>query len=116
MKPIRASYNYIEQVDVNPTNPKHAAYIGMDKAPEKRQLSGFVTEILRLTDNGTNRVQNGIKDGVAQYKDISISQTGVYVVFWIDKGDYFQMSIQSFNDITVLNKEMNNYVNSFYAT
>lgn len=116
MKPIRAMLRYKAIVPCNPENPKHAAFIGMKDAEEDRYREGYVTEILPLTDGFSNRILDGKDEkGYNVYKDVPISKTGVYVVFWMDEVDSYKLSIQDVNDIQSLPQEMNNYVRSFYT-
>lgn len=116
MKPIRATFNYKEEVDVDVENPAHAKYIGMPVAIENRSIDGFVTDVLPLEDSFKDRILDGVNDkGISIYKDAAMQKTGVYVVFWMDMGDHYQMSIQDFNSITVSKQEMKNYVNRFYS-
>ena len=113
MTPIRAIFNYKEEVKYDPENPAHAKYAGMAVAMEERTIGGFITEILTLNDSFKDRVLDGVVNNVSQYKEIPMTKTGVYVVFWMDMETHYQMSVQDFNSMTVSSKEMRNYVSKF---
>lgn len=98
MKPIRATYNYQATVECDYTNPLHEKYIGLDYAIEDRQMSGFITDILKLND-----FVEGDKKNI----------DGVYVIFWADKGEHYKLMVEDFSKFTVSDKEMRNYVAAY---
>ena len=113
MTPIRAIYNYKEEVKYDPENPAHAEYAGMPVAMENRTIEGFITDVVLLDDSFKDRVLDGVVENVSQYKEIPMTKTGVYVVFWMDMKTHYQMSVQDFNSMIVSSKEMRNYVSKF---
>lgn len=105
MKPIRAYLNYTEDVPIDIDNPEHAPFLGGDYAVEKRQVPGFVTDVVILEDSVFRKV---VEDKI--YKDGIISSSGVYVIFWEDKGSHYRMRVEDFSSITVSASDMRNYV------
>ncbi|ANS04901.1 hypothetical protein [uncultured Mediterranean phage] len=99
MIPIRATRHYIEEVDYNPE--KHGLNTGQETVAEKRMARGYITDIISLLDVG---VDKSIGSDKLMQKD------GVWVIFWEDKGDNYQLQIEDWNNITVSTKEMNEYV------
>jgi len=119
MKPIRVTFHYKQEVDFDAENPDHVEYVGLPKAIENRMSHGYITDVLELKDTQSVRLLQGIRENekgerYSDYKDELGSMSGVYVVFWEDKGDNYQMRIESYENFTVSNKEMNNYVRSAY--
>lgn len=115
MRPIRAIRNYKAEVPIEIDNPLHADFLGGDTALEDRQAFGFVTDILILDDSFATKVLDGFETSetgsrMSKYKDTIVQRSGVYVVFWEDCGNYYQMRIEDFNSITVDSKDMRNYI------
>lgn len=98
MKPIRATYNYTVTVPCDYTNPKHKKYIGLEYAVEERQLSGIITDIVKLMDNSEGKTSDG-----------------VYAIFWADFGDYYKLMVEDYFKFTVSAKEMRNYVAAYHV-
>lgn len=115
MTPIRAFFNYKVEVPVEIGNPAHTEFLGGEYAVEDRRVSGFVTDVLVLNDVFTGKIlkeatidHNGYR--VPEYADSTMNTSGVYVVFWEDRTDHYQMRIEPFNQITVTNGDMHSYV------
>lgn len=98
MKPIRATYNYQIRVPVDFDNPLHEKYVGLDYAIEDAKMSGFITDVMKLND---------FVEGDKKNLD------GVYVIFWADKGEHYQLMVEDFSKFTVSDKEMRNYVAAY---
>jgi hypothetical protein len=110
MTPFRANFNYKVTVKTDPDNPNHRAYYGMEEAEENRSVSGFVTDVLVLNDSFTSLVASSAGE-TKSYQEVPMTKGGVYVVFWKDMGNYYQMTVQDYNSITMSKRDMINYVN-----
>jgi len=115
MIPIRAYYNYKVEVPVEIGNPNHVDFLGGEFAIEDRRVSGFVTDVLVLNDVFTGKIYKGAEidpKGYREpkYEDATMNTSGVYVVFWEDKGDHYKMRIEPYDTITTSYGEMRDYV------
>ena len=117
MKPIRSTYNYTVEVDYDFNNPEHAPFAGLPIAIEKRQIHGFITDIIQLkglvqtVGERETRSINGSLD--VKEKRESSAVDGVYVVFWADTGTNYKLMVEDFSRFTVSYGEMRNYVAAY---
>jgi len=112
MIPIQAQLHYKEEVKYDPDNPLHRPYLGEEMALEDRAVDGVITDILVTDDVVTQKIQDGVQNGKNTYRDVPVNVSGIYVVFWEDKGDHYTMRVENYNRITVSKKEMRNYVST----
>lgn len=115
MIPLRATFHYKVEVPVDYENPDHVEYHGLGVATENKICQGYITEILELKDSAPIKLLQGIKENdngqrYSDYKESFASASGVYVVFWEDRGDDYRMHVEDYNSFTVSRKEMEEYV------
>jgi len=103
MKPFYAKLRKDVEVPVEMDNEDHRQYWGIqDYFIEEHVLEGVVTDILELKD-------------VSRMYDETVVGSGVYAVFWIEKGDEYIASVQDISSIFMDGQTLRNYVNGHYS-
>lgn len=110
MIPIRATYHYEEKVEVDYEKEDHMDFVNEPYAIEKKMISGWIIEILRLKDSGIEKV---IVD--KEVSNIPVTADGVYALFLADRDTHYEMVIDGYFKFTVSNKNMRDYIQRLYS-